>query len=162
MNPSLLNGLAITAFGVILAALIGLVIRQDTRLSKLEMKVSNQAVKIEPLWKRVQDQISNELHHPDPRFAEMDELLEQLENLSISVTGRERLKVLLVERSSDMEVRQGQRNAAVLMLTVMEKAVLDDVARSEASKLEPPAYPELERRQVAKAVEIERQKGDSE
>jgi hypothetical protein len=102
------------------------------------------------LWARVQAQIAQDLHHPNPRYTEMDGLLEKLDNLTITLDERDRLKVLLAERSKDMheDIGQQQREKASFMITVMdmvlaEKAINDagDSAVARVAKIE--AQPDL-------------------
>jgi len=90
----------------------------NSRLDILSTQVS-------PLWARVQSEIAGELHHPHPRYAEMDTLLEKLEALLITEDERVRLKELLVQRSLDMheDITDSQRASAKLMIGVMDKVL---------------------------------------
>lgn len=91
-----------------------------TKISRLEENLRTASV---PLWSAVQKQIVRDLHQPHMRYLEMDTLLEKLESMTISPTERDRLKVLLEERSIDMteDVTMDQRISAKMMSLVMEK-----------------------------------------
>src|ERR1043166_993086 len=91
-------------------ALYAKIVQVDRRLTELRGVVS-------PLWSRIQSQIASQLHHPHPRYAEMDTLLELLEMETIDAEGRARLKDLLAQRSVDMheDISPSQRSAAALM-----------------------------------------------
>jgi hypothetical protein len=124
MSP-LAVGLIIAGFSVTLASVFGAFVRLSARMQAFEILISQLDTKVSPLWARVQTVIATDLHHPHVQYAEMDSLLEELTNLTISPTGRERLKVLLLERSKDMdtEITQDQRDSAILMIHVMDKVV---------------------------------------
>jgi hypothetical protein len=118
---------AVAAFGIILTALIAYVVRLGNTISEMKGDIREMSVKISPLWATVQAGISRDLHHPTARYAEMDKLLEKLEALTITANERERLKVLLLERSTDMhpDVTEDQRKKAKLMIGVMEIVLLE-------------------------------------
>ena len=124
MSP-LAIGLIIAGFSVILAAVIAGFVRMSARMQQFEILVSQLDTKVSPLWARVQTVIAADLHHPHPQYAEMDRLLEELEKLTISEAGRSRLKILLQQRSMDMDpdITQAQRDKSVLMLHVMDLVV---------------------------------------
>jgi hypothetical protein len=128
------QGLLISLFSVSLAALLAYVVRLNGKLSEQEKEIAILKTQISPLWSQVQARISADLHHPHPRYLEMDTLLEKLEALTISSEERLRLKVLLQERSVDIhyEISNEQRAEAKLMIGVMD-LVLDE-AREEKEK----------------------------
>lgn len=87
---------------------------------------------VSPLWAALQTKVAKDLTHPSEQFHEMDELLRRLEALTITDVERERLRVLLLERSTsqDPEVSEEERESAKLMIGIMKK-VLDE-AQNEA------------------------------
>jgi len=109
--------------------------RQNAQeIQKLRDAVTELQTKVSPLWASVQQRISNDLHHPDVKFHEMDGLLEKLESLTISNGERHRLKELLDARSVDMDplVTQSQRDSAKIMAIVMEKVVKETAQLANA------------------------------
>src|ERR1700691_4149119 len=118
----LAQGLTIAAFSVILAAILAFIVRLNGRIDALTVSTAKLETQISPFWASVQLQISKDLHHPNPRYHEMDDLLEKLEALTISPEERERLKALLVERSSDTheDISEAQRKKASLMIPLMD------------------------------------------
>lgn len=143
MSP-LVNSLLIAIFTIVVSAVIAYLVRVNAakrdeikhlRLDVEELKRSMATVntQMSPLWARVQAQIAADLHHPNPRYAEMDGLLETLDALSITPDERSRLKVLLLERSKDMheDISEEQRKKAAFMVTVMDM-VLAEKAISDA------------------------------
>jgi hypothetical protein len=118
----LAQGLTIAAFSVILAAILAFIVRLNGRIDALAVSTAKLETQISPFWASVQLQISKDLHHPNPRYHEMDDLLEKLEALTISPEERERLKALLVERSSDTheDISEDQRKKASLMIPLMD------------------------------------------
>ena len=122
---SLEVGLIVAGFSVTLASVFAMFVRISNRMRDFETLVTQLDTKVSPLWARVQTVIAQDLHHPLKQFAEMDKLLEELESLIISEEGRNRLKVLLIERSVDMDpiITNSQRESAKLMIHVMDKVV---------------------------------------
>lgn len=120
-------------------------VREEDRKWKAQIEADMVQLKTQmsPLWAQVQSRIAAELHHPHPRYAEMDKLLERLETvpLQMSPAERDRLKELLRLRSLDMhpDITPGQRSSAVLMLGVMDK-----VLEESALKDNPPPFPDSE------------------
>jgi len=121
-------GIVIAAFSVLLTALLAFVVRLNARLNDFDKIITRLDTQVSPLWAQVQARISSDLHHPHPRYFEMDTLLEKLEALKISDTERDRLKVLLRERSVDMheDISESQRQSAKIMSGVMDKVVLEN------------------------------------
>jgi hypothetical protein len=121
--------LVIAAFSVILAALLMYVHNLNNDVVTLKQQVIKLETQVSPMWAKVQAVISADLHHPDQRYHEMDGLLEKLEALTITVGERERLEVLLIERSQDMhpDISQEQRENAGLMIQVMKKVLKEAV-----------------------------------
>jgi hypothetical protein len=126
MSP-ILQGLIIAMLAAVLTAVLRYVAQINARLRELEAGHRELATKVSPLWAKIQAQISNDLHHPFARYLEMDLLLEKLEALTITPVGRDRLKILLIERSKDMdpEITDEQRKKATLMLHVMDLVVTE-------------------------------------
>jgi hypothetical protein len=121
------QGLIITFFGVALTAIIALLVRMNARIIQQGAEIKVLQVQVSPFWAQVQARMSVDLHHPNPQYHEMDELLEKLESLTITIKERERLKTLLIDRSLDMnkEITQDQRMKAKLMIQVMDFVVTE-------------------------------------
>jgi hypothetical protein len=121
MSP-LGQGLIIAAFGAVLAAILGTLGWMAQRVGKLITDVTTLQTQMSPFWASVERIVSKDLHHPNVRYAEMDTLLEKLEALTITLEERERLKILLVERSEDQhqDITEDQRKKASLMVPLME------------------------------------------
>jgi hypothetical protein len=126
MNSTLAS-VMIVAFGVILAAIIAYCVSVNSQLRQITIKLTELGTQVSPLWASVQARIARDLHHPHPRYLEMDGLLEKLEALSITPHERERLKILLLERSTDThpDITDAQREKAKLMIQVMNIVVLE-------------------------------------
>jgi len=92
----------------------------DKQLTVLNTQVT-------PLWATVQAKLTADLHHPHPRYLQMDKLLEKLDTLTISDDERIVLKELLVKRSVDTheDITEGQRESALLLLGVMKKVLTE-------------------------------------
>jgi len=121
MSPQLLNGIVVVAF----VALMGSIAALYRRIRSLEITVAETKVQVSPLWAQVQNKIAQELHHDDPRYAEMDRLLEDLIALRISSENRVQLKKLLQERAADPSVTPEEQKSAKLMIAVMEKVITE-------------------------------------
>ena len=108
-----------------------LVKENDEWKAKVETALTTLGTQMSPLWAQVQARIASELHHPHPRYKEMDGLLEKLETkpTTISMEERTELKGLLGQRAVDMhpDITPQQRSSAALMLGVMDK-VLEETA----------------------------------
>jgi hypothetical protein len=132
MNPLGVSLIA-ASFTILLGAILAYCVRINTRQSEQAVQIAELKVQISPLWARIQTQISADLHHPHPRYVEMDSLLEKLDALTILPEERERLKVLLVERSNDFhtDITESQRQSAKMMIPLM------DLVQIEARKAEP-------------------------
>jgi len=126
MNPTV-SSLIVAAFSILLTAVLAFVVRLGTKMAMMEKSIIRLETQVSPLWANVQTQIARDLHHPHPRYFEMDKLLEKLEALTITPQERARLKVLLQERSVDMhaDITDSQRTKAELMLKVMDIVVLE-------------------------------------
>jgi hypothetical protein len=132
MSP-LTQQLLVTVFGALLVAIFGLMGYMAKRLGKLVNDVSILQTQMSPFWASVERIVSKDLHHPSPRYAEMDGLLEKLDVLTITPDERDRLRVLLVERSEDQhdDITESQRQKARLMIPLM------DVVTEEAKGKQP-------------------------
>lgn len=95
--------------------------------SRVDQQMAVLLTQVSPLWAAVQSKIAKDLTHPSAQFQEMDELLRQLEALTITDDGRTRLHDLLRERSTtqDPEVNDEERASAKLMIGIMEKVVAE-------------------------------------
>lgn len=107
----------------------------DNKLASLELQIVALNTQISPFWAAVQTKIAKDLTHPHIQFKEMDELLLELENLTITINGRARLLELINERiiSIDPKVSQSEKNSAKIMKIVMEKVVTE--ANESASEI---------------------------
>lgn len=81
--------------------------------------------KITPFWGVVQAKIIKDLTHPSPQFHEMDSLMRELNDMTITAEGRDRLDHLLDLRivSNDPEVSTAEKESAKLMKGVMKKVL---------------------------------------
>ena len=126
MNSTLAS-ILVVVFGIVLTAVIAYCVSMNSQMREMQVKVAELSTQVSPLWASVQARIARDLHHPHPRYIEMDGLLEKLEALSITISERERLKILLLERSTDMhpDITEAQREKAKLMIQVMNIVVLE-------------------------------------
>jgi hypothetical protein len=126
-------GIGLLLFGGILAYFI----RLNNQMALIREELATLRTQVSPLWAKVQAQIAADLHHPHPRYAEMDTLLEKLEALTITDPERVRLKQLLLERSIDTheDINQAQKDKAILMIHVMDM-VLAESKSNETSLLD--------------------------
>jgi hypothetical protein len=133
LYSGIIVGVAVALFATMLVAIGALY----ARLRDIEKQMAVVTTQVSPLWARVQAQISSDLHHPHPRYFEMDKLLERLEALTITTAERVRLKELLGERAVDMhpDITESQRKAARAMIPVMDLVVLE--AQGDDSNKEP-------------------------
>jgi hypothetical protein len=122
---SLVQALIVAAFSAALGVIISYIKSLNAQFKALQLQVAKMDVQISPLWARVQAQIAADLHHPHPRYAEMDTLLESLDALTITPVQRDRLKVLLAARAVDMhaDISEDQRKKASIMIAVMDLVV---------------------------------------
>jgi hypothetical protein len=122
---ALLQGIFVAAFSIILTAILAYLHRLNERMGEFAISIKELQTQMSPFWAIVQAKISKDLHHPSVRYAEMDGLLEKLEALTITLDERERLKALLVERSTDRheDITDDQRMKAGLMIPLMELVV---------------------------------------
>lgn len=109
------------------SAVVAYIVRLNSKISKMGLEIATLQTQVNPLWRRIQNQIARDLHHPQLRYREMDKLLEKLEGLTIEDKERDRLKELLVHRSLDMhpDISPIQRKKAELMSNVMDMVVME-------------------------------------
>lgn len=157
-NQANINSIIIAAVGVLLTGLIAWLIRsstaKETRIKDLEKDIASlktqaavNEVKFTPIWQKVQEQLSKDLHHPHEKNAEMDQLLEKLEAVPLpTITKKEtaRLKELLEHRSTDMspEIGATERASAQIMSVVMDKVL--ETTDVSAVELEVVSVPKTE------------------
>jgi hypothetical protein len=112
---------------VILTAILAYTVRINDRQREQGEDIATLKTQISPLWQMVQAKITKDLHHPHPRYLEMDTLLEKLDALTITDNERLRLKVLLKERAQDMhaDITPEQRISAEILLPVMDRVVME-------------------------------------
>lgn len=101
----------------------------ELRLTKMEFPVAT-------LWAKVQRQLSEDLHHPEAGKAEMDELLEKLDKVEISVPETARLKELLIHRSEDKNTQKAERASARIMATVMDRVLEEAALAKQGAELQ--------------------------
>jgi hypothetical protein len=125
-NPEWLPFIAII-FGTVLSGLIAFLVYVQKQITEMRMEVTKLTTQMSPLWAKVQAKIAADLHQPHERYVEMDKLLEKLEALTLTEDERNRLKVLLLERSRDFhhDITEGQRQKAKLMGQVMDLVLLE-------------------------------------
>src|ERR1700719_3058349 len=92
-------GLVVASFGALITAVVSLL----KSIRAMELQLNTVSTQMSPLWAQVQARIAAELHHPHPRYKEMDKLLERLETKPSTITNGERvrLKELLSLRAVD-------------------------------------------------------------
>jgi hypothetical protein len=160
VNESVINSVALIVLSTGLALVSTLYVQ--SRNSRLRLSKENDEWKIKvdaalitlgtqmsPLWAQVQTRIASELHHPHPRYHEMDVLLEKLESKPTLITNNERsrLRELLSQRAVDThpDITPQQKSSAALMLGVMDK-VLEEVAIASDAPIPvpgPPPFPQV-------------------
>lgn len=120
-------GLIVAAFSIVLGAIIAYNVRQAAHMQEMREELAVLKTQVSPLWAQIQSRIVADLHHPHPRYKEMDVLLERLEALKITPEERIRLEALLIERSVDEhdDISEIQRKEAKLMNQVMDIVVLE-------------------------------------
>jgi hypothetical protein len=120
-------GLIVAAFSVAMAGILAYLVRQSAHMQDMRDEITVLKTQVSPLWAQVQSRIALDLHHPHPRYFEMDTLLEKLESLTITPDERERLDLLLHQRSTDMspDISEIQRTEAKAMTQVMRIVVLE-------------------------------------
>jgi hypothetical protein len=120
---ALVIGLIIAAFSI----LLGILVTGLYKLLSMAQDIAILKTQVSPLWAQIQTRIAVDLHHPHPRYIEMDGLLEKLENLTITLEERKRLEILLQERSIDMheDISELQRKEAKLMNQVMHIVLIE-------------------------------------
>ena len=115
----------VAVVSICLGGLLSYAVWLNLQLGKLNVQMATVQTQVSPLWARVQAQVAADLHHPDPRYQEMDTLLEELENLTISEEGRVRLKALLLERSGDPLTDETQKLSAQVLIPAMDLVVIE-------------------------------------
>ena len=121
------NSMILGAFGLILAGILAYFVRLNSKVNAQDVEIATLKTQVSPLWAQVQARIAADLHHPHPRYFEMDGLLEKLEALTITSEERGRLKTLLTERSQDThpDITEDQRKKAAFMVQVMDLVVVE-------------------------------------
>jgi hypothetical protein len=121
MSP-LEQQLLVTVFGALLVAILGIMGWMARVIWQIVRDVDTLKTQMSPFWASVERIVSAELHHPSARYAEMDGLLEKLDVLTITDEERERLRVLLLERSNDehADITESQKQKALLLIPLMD------------------------------------------
>lgn len=112
-------------FAALVSGLTAFCVGISNRVRQLELDVAISATKMTPLWARVQAELTSDLHHEDPKFKEADSLIEQLGALTITSTGRRRLKELLAQRVVDPTVSDLESKKAKALIAVMDLVLIE-------------------------------------
>ena len=80
---------------------------------------------VAPFWEVLQTKMAESLHHPHPESLELDKLLEELENLTLTPERRHRLEELLRHKASNDRETKDERNRAEFLLLAMREVVLE-------------------------------------
>jgi hypothetical protein len=112
-------------FGAAITGIIGLLVWIVTTIQAMQRRMDISETKSAPLWTQVQEQLSRAVHHDDPAFKETDDLVDQLQMLTITLAGRTRLKELLAHRMEDLTVDEMERKKAKALIAVMDIVVIE-------------------------------------
>lgn len=112
--------------------------RNALEIEKIKATLAELGFQVKPMWERVQRQLSEDLHHPNPKYKEMDGLLEKMDANDLNITETERLKILAAARSKDMapEITDSQRASATILATVMDKVLEEKAKTGEITDVE--------------------------
>ncbi len=107
--------------------------RQDERIRQLELQVARQE---SPAMKRVQDLLSEALHHPDPTHSRQDFLLEKLDKTILTPLELPELRQILTDRMADpttptAEIEYARTLLAIMPLVVTERAAVAKIAQAQ-------------------------------
>lgn len=104
-------------------------------IADLNLKTSVLNVQMAP-YRRLQSELANELHHPDPNYARSDYLLEQLNSdpPKITVPERDELKEYLKTTASNRSDTGSARSTASALLAIMPRVI--EEAKEIAKKLQ--------------------------
>ncbi len=85
-----------------------------------------------PFFTELQSRLIDSLHHPDPRKAELDALLEKLKALRLDAPELQRLQVLLREQALDPTdpVQQKQSHALLAIMPLVLDEAKEDIEAS--------------------------------
>lgn len=108
------------------------------RLTEIDRQILTLDFPVKLLWAKAEQKLSKELHMPHEKYKEMDALLTQLDDKTITVAGRKRLKVLAEERITDFskEITEEHRESAAALGPVMDKSAMETVTEGETTNLE--------------------------
>jgi hypothetical protein len=119
-----------------------LIAEQNARIRSLELDMARQQ---SPLMKQVQDLLSAGLHHPDPRHARKDRLLEKLDKTTLSAADLPELVAILDEqianpKTPSNEIEAAKALKAIMPLVVKEQALVDktEVQAEEIAEMKDP------------------------
>lgn len=111
--------------------------KMELRIVELERQVLTLDFPVKLLWAKAQQNAADALHHPKPRFKEMDDLLDKLNLKDINQNGdilpmtdadTARLKELLFHRTTDMSegVTDYEREQAKIMPILMDNKIIEE------------------------------------
>ncbi len=109
--------------------------RQEERIRQLELQVARQD---SPLMKRVQDLLSEGLHHPDPTHIRQDQLLERLDKTILTAEELPELRALLTEQIVNPHTSAAEAEAAKALLAIMPLVVKEHAATKMVEEHMPP------------------------
>jgi hypothetical protein len=80
-----------------------------------------------PFWQVLETAMGDLLHHPHPESRELDKLLEELANVTLTKARRDRLEFLLSEKAKDPTESKDERNRAEFLLFAMREVVKEKI-----------------------------------
>lgn len=98
------------------------------RLNDIDRQILTLDFPVKLLWAKAEQKLSSDLHMPHEQYKEMDDLLIKLDNRTISLRERKRLKELAEERLHDFskEITDEHRESAAALGSVMDKNVTEE------------------------------------
>jgi len=113
-------------FGTFVTGGIAFFVSINKRLNQLEKDSDVAKFQLIPLWAHVQKVLSADVHHDDPKFKEPDDLIDKLQNLTITFPERTRLKELLSERVVDPAVTELESKKAKALIAIMDVVLIEN------------------------------------
>lgn len=120
-----------------IAKLVTAIDKIKDRQESMERQILTLDFPVKLLWAKAQGHAADALHHPEPRFKEMDDLLDKLSLKGLDRNGdilpmtekdTARLKELLLHRSTDMseDVTHYEREQAKIMPVLMDNKLIEE------------------------------------
>lgn len=120
---------------VMLAAVLAAIGMLFSRIRALEVQITEVQTKVAPFWASVQSKIADALHQPDDSALELDKLLENLENLTLTPSEltdlEQRLRV--IRDTGPVDAAQKAGLLLKVMPMVLEEAAGDIPTSDERS-----------------------------